>query len=670
MKASTTIVLLLTSLVCGYLKAEAQTAAGVVNSYYQVTAINTTANSITVTDASGLTPGQRVLIIQAKGAAINGANASTFGTITAINDAGNYEFNTICTIAGNTVVFKATLLNPYDPAGLVQLVTIPSYASVVVSGTVSSTPWNPTTGTGGIVVLEATASIYLNADIDVRGQGFLGGALVNYAIPPYDCEWYIPVNGYYLSLPASGDYTGGEKGEGITAYIAGEEYGMGKLANGGGGGNNNNTGGAGGGNYGAGGAGGQRAGESRFDCQGAYPGIGGVSLATYGYSTAANRVFFGGGGGSGHENNGVGLPGGNGGGIIILSAPAIIGGGGQLLASGVAPLNLTNTDPTQAEGDGGGGGGAGGTVVLNATSITGAIAVQAQGANGSNSSNLVNDCTGPGGGGGGGAIWTAGGSIPAAIGASVTGGSNGVVSAGNSKVACRGLANGATPGATGISQAGYVLPESATNTCVPLALSLLKYFTGVLGVSGVPGAPGVLGVPGAPGDQDVQLSWALNSPSAASTIQSFTVERSTDQLHFTDVSTITASVDSVTYRYTDNTTIGGTLFYRLVWLNNDGQPSYSQILAFDRPLDPSIAMIRLEPNPVSDQLSVNLFSARQETASLRLFAAQGQLLTSNPISLQVGMTSVELPVSNLAAGTYFLVVETKERREVKPFIKK
>jgi hypothetical protein len=652
MKASTTIVLLLTSFVCGYLKAGAQTASGVVNSYYQVTAINATANSITVTNASGLTPGQRVLIIQAKGAAINGANASTFGTITAINDAGNYEFNTICTIAGNTVVFKATLLNPYDPAGLVQLVTIPSYASVVVSGTVSSTPWSPTTGTGGIVVLEATESIYLNADIDVRGQGFLGGALVNYAIPPYDCEWYIPVTGYYLSLPASGDYTGGEKGEGITDYIAGEEYGMGKLANGGGGGNNNNTGGAGGGNYGAGGAGGQRAGESRFDCQGAYPGIGGVTLAAYGYSTAVNRIFFGGGGGSGHENNGVGLPGGNGGGIIILSAPAIIGGGGQLLASGVAPLNPTNTDPTQAEGDGGGGGGAGGTVVLNATSITGAITVQAQGANGSNSSNLVNDCTGPGGGGGGGAIWTAGGSIPVAISASVTGGSNGVVSAGNSKVACRGLANGATPGGIGVSQAGYVLPESATNTCVPLALSLLKYFTGV------------------PVDQSIQLTWGLNSPSAASTIQSFTVERSTDQLHFTDVTTIAASVDSITYHYTDNAAIGGTLFYRLVWLNNDGQLSYSQILAFERPLDPSIAMIRLEPNPVSDQLSVNLFSTRQETASLRLFAAQGQLLSSNPISLQVGMTSVVLPVSDLPAATYFLVVETKERREVKPFIKK
>jgi hypothetical protein len=129
-------------------------------------------------------------------------------------------------------------------------------------------------------------------------------------------------------------------------------------------------------------------------------------------------------------------------------------------------------------------------------------------------------------------------------------------------------------------------------------------------------------------------------------------------------------VDSVTYRYTDNTTVGATLFYRLVWLNNDGLLSYSQILAFNQPFEPSIAMISLEPNPVSDQLSVNLFSTRQETASLRLFAAQGQLLASNPVPLKVGMNSVVLPVSDLPAATYFLVVETKERREVKPFIKK
>ncbi len=87
-----------------------------------------------------------------------------------------------------------------------------------------------------------------------------------------------------------------------------------------------------GGHYGTGGGGGKRAGETLFSCHGQFPGVGGLSLAAFGYSTAANRIFLGGGGGSGQENNGVGLPGANGGGIVILSANTTIIGGGERTA--------------------------------------------------------------------------------------------------------------------------------------------------------------------------------------------------------------------------------------------------------------------------------------------------------------------------------------------------
>lgn len=664
MKAGTNIIFqLVCACVCSYLPTQAQTASGIVNSYYAVTSVNTTANSVTVDNASGLSSGQRVLIIQAKGAAINGANASTFGDITAIDDAGNYEFNTICTITGNEVVLKATLLNPYDPTGSVQMVAIPSYGSVIVSGTISASPWDPATGKGGVVVIEAADTIFLNADIDVSGQGFLGGSLVNYPVPPNNCSWLVTVNNYYLPLTTTGYYTGGEKGEGIAGYILNEESGMGKLANGGGGGNNTNTGGAGGGNYGAGGAGGQRAGESVFQCQGAYPGIGGASLSAYGYTPAINRIFFGGGGGAGHENNAVGLPGGNGGGIIILSAPVVIGGGGRLLAPGVAPVNAANTDPTQAEGDGGGGGGAGGSVILNVATIGGAVTAMANGANGSDASNFVNDCTGPGGGGGGGVVWTAGTTLPVAVTATVTGGANGVVSAGNTKVACRGLANGALPGNAGVSQTNYTAPESTLNTCVPLAVSPLKYFTGSLV------------------DRGYQLAWGLYSMQDAASIKSFTLERSVDQTHFVPVTTLSATLDSLAgsadtlaaapaYQYTDDTLIAGTVFYRLQWLDNQGSVSYSRILSFTRPLDPAMAFMQLQPNPASTRLFVTLFSTKEEAANLRLYTAVGQLLASYPANLHAGPTTLLLPVNHLPAATYFLMVESKDTRQVKAFVKK
>ena len=207
-----------------------------VNSYYSVTTVNTASNSLIVDDATGLGPRHLVLIIQAKDATIDATNTATYGNITAINSAGNYEFNTVCNVIGNQVWLTSQLLNTYDPAGQLQMVAIPSYQSVTVSGMVMANPWDPVAGKGGIVALSATDTIFLNADIDVSGPGFTGGALVNYPTPAYNCAFNDNVNNYFLPLPASGNITGGRKGEGVTALILNEEYARGKLANGGGGG--------------------------------------------------------------------------------------------------------------------------------------------------------------------------------------------------------------------------------------------------------------------------------------------------------------------------------------------------------------------------------------------------------------------------------------------------
>ncbi|MHA4809776.1 T9SS type A sorting domain-containing protein [Flavitalea flava] len=650
MKGSIPIVLLMVLLLCGCLKGSAQSVQGIVNSYFTVTTVNTSANSLIVDNAAGLTSGQRILLIQAKGASINSANASAFGDITNINSAGNYEFNTVCNVINNEVWLKDQLANSYDPAGQLQMVSVLNYQSVTLSGGISSSAWDPVSGKGGIVAIEAADTIYLNADIDVSGQGFKGGNLVNYPVPQYNCDWFAAVTNYYLPLPASGDYTGGKKGEGIAAYILNEEYGRGKLANGGGGGNNANTGGAGGGHYGAGGAGGERTGESTFSCHGADPGIGGLSLATYGYTTSVNRIFFGGGGGSGHENNGVGLPGGNGGGIIILSASVVMGNGGRLMANGVSPLNPANSDPTQAEGDGGGGGGAGGTVIINAAVVTGLITAQANGARGSDASNLVNDCTGPGGGGGGGVIWAAGSVFPAAVSASINGGPNGVVSSGSSKTSCVGQPNGAGPGQTGSRQASYAPPPVTAQVCIVLASSALKYFTGRLQ------------------NQEVLLSWALYQSGITGDIRSYTIERSVDQVNFTALATLPDQPGVESFRYSDQTVLAGTVLYRLEWTDRQGSHFFSPIVALTRN-DIVFLSVRLHPNPARDLLGVDMFSQCGTQAVLRICNVQGQLLFSRSVSLHTGANSFTLPVQSLASGIYFLVIETKEWQQVVRFLK-
>ncbi|HVS98388.1 MAG TPA: T9SS type A sorting domain-containing protein [Puia sp.] len=627
--------------------------SGTVNSYYSVTAINSATNTVTVDNASGLSVGQRVLLYQAKGAAINTSNASTYGDISAANKAGAYEFNTICTISGNSVWLMYAMVNTYDPAGMVQLVTVPSGSSLTVNGTITSQPWDSLTGKGGIVALEASSVINLNADINVAGQGFEGGTLINWAIPPYNCSWAVPVTAYYLPYVTTGYQTGGRKGEGVAAYIPGQEFGRGKLASGGGGGNNANSGGGGGANYGAGGAGGQRSGEATFDCHAAYPGLGGASVATYGYSTSANRIFLGGGGGSGEENNGYGEPGGNGGGIIFLSAPTIIGGGGRLVATGARPTNPICTDPYQAEGDGGGGGGAGGSIVLNASAISGTISADASGANGSNSSNRVNDCTGPGGGGGGGAIWTAGAAFPGAVSATVNGGANGVVSSGNTKTSCQGSANGATAGAVGRALSGYTLPVSSGPVCVALASPSLEYFNATR--SG----------------RNVLLSWATIFAATTPGIRSFSVQRSSDLSHFETIATLPGSGDSITYRYTDDGMTGSTVLdYRLTWQNDAGEWLYSRIVEVPGIPGPDESTIRLYPDPAANYLTLTVVSTSNETATLSVSGTLGQQLLTRQVSLFKGLNTVSIPLGNLAPAAYFLVLQSAGNRLVKPFLKK
>ncbi|HXB05714.1 MAG TPA: T9SS type A sorting domain-containing protein [Puia sp.] len=633
--------------------ANGQTLSGTVNSYYAITAVNSLSNVVTVDNAAGLSVGQRVLLYQAKGAAINAANSSAYGDLSSLNNAGGYELNTICSITGNDVWMLYHMVNAYNPTGQPQLVTVPSNATLTVTGTVTALPWDPATGKGGIVALEATGTLNLNADIDVSSQGFQGGALVNYATPTYNCEWYETVSDYFYGLPASGDFTGAKKGEGIAAYIVNEEYGRGKLANGGGGGDGYETGGGGGGNYGAGGDGGQRAGESFLQCHGPNPGIGGSSLAGSGYSVATNRIFFGGGGGSGWENDGVSTPGGNGGGIILLSAPTLNGGGGRLLANGQQSTNPINLDPYQAEGDGGGGGGAGGTIVLNAATITGAITAQAMGAKGSDASNRVNDCDGPGGGGGGGMIWTAGSSFPAAVGATVTAGANGIVSLGNSKLACRGLSNGATSGLAGLSQDGYALPLSSGPVCTILATSVLQYFNATRS------------------DQDVLLSWGLVSPDAAGDMENFVIQRSTGLSPFSTLATVPAIANISGYRYTDAAAnVEGTLAYRLAWQNKAGEWSYSRIVAVSGRPGPDAGSIRLYPNPATGQLNLTLTSATAGMATVTIANALGQPLLTQSVFLQHGMNTISIPLETLAPAAYFFVLESAGRRVVRPFLKK
>ncbi|NET37507.1 MAG: hypothetical protein F6K19_36700, partial [Cyanothece sp. SIO1E1] len=307
-------------------------------------------SQITLSDVTRLTVGQSVLIIQMQGAEMNITDTAAFGTITDYNGAGLYEFAVIESISGTMVTLRSTLTNStlanqYDPAGLVQLVGIPTLTDVVVTGTLTGLPWNSNTSTGGVIAVDAANSITLNADIDASELGYQGFDGVSGP---------SSVAAYGYVYPA-GSSLSSRKGSGIVIDDLSRTFGRGANANGGGGGNDHNSGGGGGGNYGAGGRGGDgwvqgapigAPGTLNYQTGG----VGGKSLQD---APAPARLFLGGAGGAGDANNNHISRAASGGGIVILNTPTLVGNNYNVISNGGASPQTTGID-------GGGGGGAGG----------------------------------------------------------------------------------------------------------------------------------------------------------------------------------------------------------------------------------------------------------------------------------------------------------------------
>ncbi|MDR3388740.1 MAG: hypothetical protein P4L92_16960, partial [Rudaea sp.] len=490
------------------------TANTVINTYTTLNAAAAqNATTITVTSAAaltGLSVNDVLLIYNPQGATITSPDDATYGTISALNNAGRFEFVNVDAINGNTLTIDSGgsanscgggLRNSYDNGA--EVVRVPQYSSLTISGTgsVTAQAWNGTTG--GIVAafVQNTATVG-GAGITVAGQGFRGGALTNNTGDQGTNWTYYRVNAAQQGFtPPSGTGTiqgngGAQKGESIAGSLATYEstynggYGRGAPANGGGGGDAHNGGGGGGANgdngvswngegnpdnsvatyttawnidgtitstntSSGGGRGGYTYAANTHDPTTTAPGntnwggnnrlerggLGGRPL-TNDPSTAGDRLFFGGGGGAGDENNGAGTAGGNGGGIVFLLA-STIAGTGTINANGASALNNNGLGTGN---DAPGGGGAGGSIILIANSSLSGVALQANGGKGGNQHITTAESEGAGGGGGGGYIAVNGGTPGSA---SATGGANGT-SDSTGITPPKFPANGATQGGNGV----------------------------------------------------------------------------------------------------------------------------------------------------------------------------------------------------------------------------
>jgi hypothetical protein len=335
-----------------------------------------------------------ILVYQAQGATNTLTNNSSFGDVTNIGNAGNYDFSIIQSIdiLNNTITLACPLLNTYDDNSF-QVVKVKTYSNATVTSTLTCAPWDGQKG--GILALIVNGTLNLGANIDVSGKGFWGAdsPQVN-TLNKCSNEATGGLFSYYYTI--NGYDSAGIKGEGISKQSLMMARGRGKWSNGGGGGNGINSGGGGGSHAGQGGNGGKES-DACFLVTQNYGGIGGVNIFNTTTSNA-QKIFFGGGGGTGTFEQYINdvAKGGNGGGIAIIIASKIVANNNQINANGESVVYTTTYESA-------GGGGGGGSIVVMAPFLAGNLALNSMGGNGGSSN--TSSCRGSGGGGGGGIIY-------------------------------------------------------------------------------------------------------------------------------------------------------------------------------------------------------------------------------------------------------------------------
>ncbi len=485
----------------------------IVNLYTPLTANASIGNqTLTVLSSASYNVGDLVFIIQMQGALVNAGKDTlypdvfssiptntTFGAVTSYNNSGNNEYAQIYAVPNaTTIVIDCGLKYNYNYLSKVQVIKVPRYFTLAISGVGSITcpAWNGSVG--GVAVVETQNNCTLSSlpSFSVTGKGFRGGGFEN--------ATNYGGNKFGSLKPSEGAYKGESIAGDTTRYkVYAAVFGRGAIANGGGGACVHNGGGGGGSNGGniltydgygnpisgyvsawniesagfsshtssGGGRGGYTFSNANANVTTTAPGsttwgadgrrnVGGFGGRPLDYSTG--KLFLGGGGGSGDGNESQLGPGGNGGGLVYVICYGNLSGAGTIVADGGKGSNTILGCGTN---DGAGGGGGGGTVILNVNgsiALTATTAISAIGGDGGNvnfNCILANSTAyGPGASGGGGYL-SVSGVMPTN---NINGGLNGIVVGNTSNIAANFPPNGATKG--GVGSTGSILNYSLTTS--------------------------------------------------------------------------------------------------------------------------------------------------------------------------------------------------------------
>lgn len=162
----------------------------------------------------------------------------------------------------------------------------------------------------------------------------------------------------------------------------------------------------------------------------------------------------------------------------------------------------------------------------------------------------------------------------------------------------------------------------------------------------------------------VLLDWWVYSRQP---IEYFDVERSIDGVNFERNQSLTSQTqlfEVSDYHTTDDISDLSvqTVYYRLKAVSNSGRIKYSPIVAV-RLNSGTTNSLRINPNPVTDQMQIIVQSERQVSGEIMILNSSGKLMLNKNYDLRQGVNHLSVTeVKQWSTGLYFVIFQTKETK--------
>ncbi len=167
-----------------------------------------------------------------------------------------------------------------------------------------------------------------------------------------------------------------------------------------------------------------------------------------------------------------------------------------------------------------------------------------------------------------------------------------------------------------------------------------------------------------------QLSWTTATEADNAF---FTLQRSLDGINYESIARLQGAGNSNTatdYAYLDTEAPTGVAYYRLSETDMNGQEELcSQVITLVRE-GQQFEIATIYPIPVTDMVNVDLEVSTARDLHWVIYNASGQQVTQSSQKVDSGSSSLQIEVSDFAAGVYFLSMQDGQSQIVSKFVKR